>query len=123
MCFILVFTTFLFQIQLLLKYRKKSYSNQPFNKLLWLKYRIEIHFQPIRTIPIYFDICIQANANHFEPIRKTFCILFDEKQSKINPNESERIRARIDPSRIFNQNQSKSFRPSLYSFWMNQSSD
>ena len=28
---------------------------------------------------IYSDIFIRANANHSEPIRKTFCISFDEK--------------------------------------------
>ena len=53
----------------------------------WRKYRIRIHSELIRTIPIHSDICIQANANHSEPIRKTFCISFDEKRS---------IRARID---------------------------
>ena len=33
----------------------------------------------------YSDICIRTNANHSATIRKTFCILFDEKRSKINP--------------------------------------
>ena len=52
----------------------------------------------------YSDIYIRANANnHSEPIRKTFCISFDEKRSEIirlnpinsktsiqmNPNQSE----------------------------------
>ena len=63
--------------------------------------------------PIRSDICIRANANHLEPIRKTFYNLFDEKRQKIdptisdlirgnNPNQSESTRARIDPNRIFN---------------------
>ena len=42
------------------------------------------HSEPVRTIPIHSDICIRANANHSEPIRKTFCIWFDKKRSKIN---------------------------------------
>ena len=49
--------------------------NQP-----WRKYRIGIHSEPIRTIPIHSDICIQANPNHSEPIRKMFCNSFDEKR-------------------------------------------
>ena len=53
------------------------------------KYRIEIHSESIWTIPIYSDICIQANANHSQLIRETFCILFDDKRSKINPINSE----------------------------------
>ena len=56
---------------------------------LWRKYQIEIHSESIRTIPIRFDICIRANANHSEPIQKTFCISFDEKQTK---NRSDLIR-------------------------------
>ena len=35
-------------------------------KLPWRKYRIGIHSEPIRTIPIHSDVCIQANANHSE---------------------------------------------------------
>ena len=46
----------------------------------WWKYRIWIHSEPIKTIPIHSDICIRANANHSEPIRKTFCISFGEKR-------------------------------------------
>ena len=42
------------------------------------KYRIEIHSKSIRTIPIHSDICIRANANHSEPIRKTLFISFNE---------------------------------------------
>ena len=53
----------------------------------WQKYRIGIHSEPIRTIPLHSAICIRANANHSEPIWKTFCISFDEKQFyfRINP--------------------------------------
>ena len=40
-------------------------------------------------IPIHSDICIRANANNSEPIRKTFCISFDEKRLKINPINSK----------------------------------
>ena len=68
-------------------------------ELSWRKYRIGINWEPIRTIPIHSDICIRANANHSEPIRKTFCISFDEKSDLIrgsNPNESDSIRARIE---------------------------
>ena len=67
----------------------------------------------IRTIPIHSDICIRANANHSEPIRKTFCISFDKKRSKLirtNPKpsfQSESIRAWVHLNRIFNQNQSE----------------
>ena len=66
----------------------------------------------------------RANANHSEPIRKTFCNAFDKNGKKsIRPNpkqqpewirtnpkpsfQSESIRARIYPNRIFNQNQSE----------------
>ena len=52
---------------------------------LWRKYRIGIHSEPIRTIPIHSDICIRANANHSEPIRKTFCISFDKKSIRPDP--------------------------------------
>ena len=45
----------------------------------WRKYRIRIHSESIRTIPIHTDICIRVDANHSDPIRKTFCNLFDEK--------------------------------------------
>ena len=58
----------------------------------WRKYRIEIHYELIRTIPIHSDICIRDNANHSEPIQETFCILFDEKRSKINPTSSDSFR-------------------------------
>ena len=53
-----------------------------YSQLPWRKYRIEIHSESIRTIPNHSDICIRANANHSESIRKTFCISFDEKRSK-----------------------------------------
>ena len=68
-------------------------------QLPWRKYRIKIHSETIRAIPIHFDICIRANANYSEPIRKTFRISFDEKQSKINPINSEKsIRMNPKPS-------------------------
>ena len=63
-----------------------------FIKQPWWKYRVEIHSKPIRTIPIYSDICIRTNANHSEPIRKTFCISFNAKRSKTDPTKSELIR-------------------------------
>ena len=102
------------------KRRKKGVSN----KVPWRKYRIGIHSEPIRTIPIHVDICIRANANHSEPIRKTFCNSFDEKRSKINPIhstlirsitlnipepsfQSESFQARIVSNRIFNHNHTK----------------
>ena len=43
----------------------------------------------VRIYTINFDICIRANANHSELIRKNFCISFDEKWSKINPTQSD----------------------------------
>ena len=46
----------------------------------WRKYRIGIHSEPIRAIPIHSDICIRANPNHSEPIRNTFYNSFDEKR-------------------------------------------
>ena len=48
------------------------------------KNKLQIHSESIRTISIHSDICIQDNANHSKPIRKTFRISFDEKRSKIN---------------------------------------
>ena len=64
---------------------------------------MKIHSVSIRTIPIHSDICIWANVNNSELIRKTFCISFDEKGQKsirinpinvgtsfrMNPNQSE----------------------------------
>ena len=55
----------------------------------WRKYRIEMHSESIIPIPIHSVTCNQANANHFERIRKTFCISFDEKRSKIDLTYSE----------------------------------
>ena len=40
----------------------------------WLKFRTEIHFEPIRFIPIHSEICFRANPNSFESIRKKFSI-------------------------------------------------
>ena len=56
--------------------------------LPWRKYRIGIHSKPIRTIPIHYDICIRANANHSEPIRKRFVtrLMMNAKKSiRLNP--------------------------------------
>ena len=95
--------------------QSESFRTNPKNVLFlpWQKYRIEIHSESIRIIPIfvsepmriipnqsekrfisplakvsdwnsfrvnqnYCDICIRANANHFEPIRKTFCFSLGE---------------------------------------------
>ena len=64
--------------------KKWRFTEKQWNMVLktkpWRKYRIGIHSEPIRTIPILSDICIQANANYSEPIRKTFCISFDKKR-------------------------------------------
>ena len=65
----------------------------------WRKYRIEIHSERIRVIPRNFGICFRTLPSHSQPIRKTFCISFDEKRPKINPNESEiKFLIRINPS-------------------------
>ena len=40
--------------------------------LHWRKFGIGIHSEPNRTIFNHSDICIRANANQYEPIRKTF---------------------------------------------------
>ena len=77
-------------------------------KVPWRKSRIEIHSESIRIIPIHSDICIRANSNYSEPIRKTFCISFDEipneyepiRNQVFNPDQSESIQARIDPNRM-----------------------
>ena len=55
------------------------------NPCPWQNFWIEVYSEPIGTIPIHSDMRIRAKANHAEPIRKTFCILFNEKRSKINP--------------------------------------
>ena len=47
----------------------------------WQKFSIRIQSEGVKAIP-----------NHYEPIRKSFCILFDEKRSKTNkfiPLQSE----------------------------------
>ena len=61
------------------------------------------------------------NANHSELIRKKFCISFDEKWSKINPNQSDQFRD-INPNesvpirnQVFNPDKSESFRPWIHS--------
>ena len=43
--------------------------------------KVRVHSEAISTVPIHSDICIQANANHPEPIQKTFYISFDKKQA------------------------------------------
>ena len=69
---------FLYQTDKICSYRRGPIDPSPC-KQPWGKFRIGIHSKPIRTIPIHSDICIRANANHSEPIRKTFCISFDEE--------------------------------------------
>ena len=86
-----------------MKFEKKPFYTLILINNSWRKYQIGIHSEPIRTIPIHSDICIRANANHSEPIQKTFCKSFDEKRKEsIRPNP-----IRIDPNRTFNQNQSE----------------
>ena len=46
---------------------------------------IEIHSEAIIIIPIYSKICIRANLNSSESIRKKFSISFDVLRLKINP--------------------------------------
>ena len=98
--------------------------------LPWRKYRIVIHSELIRTIPIHSDIpnesekCFISRLMKIgqKPIRLN-PINF-ETSIRMNPNESEPIRnqvfnlvqselirSRIYLNRIFNQNQSKSFWP------------
>ena len=55
----------------------------------WREYQNEIHSEPTNTIPIHYDICNSVNVNHSEPIRKTSCIPFDEKLSKISRIDSD----------------------------------
>ena len=69
-----------------------SSGSHPSENIPWQKYRIGIHSKSVRTIPFHSDICIWVNANHSEPIRKTFCISFDKKRSKINPTSSDEFR-------------------------------
>ena len=71
------------------------------------KYRIGIHSEAFRTIPIHSGICVRANANHSEKIRKTFYNSFDEKRKKIDPTKSELIRGN-------NRNESKPIRNQVF---------
>ena len=92
---------------------------------------IEIHFESIRTIPVHSDICIRANANHSEPIRKTaknqseLIWLIPRHQSewtRTNPKSSFQSRSiRINP----NHPTLDSFRLILIgnSVWIDPSSD
>ena len=58
-----------------------------FIKRPWRRYRIGIHSEPIRTIPNHSDIWIGVNANHSEPIRKSFVSrLMKNGQKSIEPN-------------------------------------
>ena len=52
----------------------------------------EIHSEPIRFIPIHSEICIRANPNSSDSIRRKFSISFDVNRLKINPSQSESIR-------------------------------
>ena len=57
------------------------------NLLSWQKYRIEIHSEPIRTIPIHSDICIRVNANHSYQSEKIFVSrLMKNRQKSIRFN-------------------------------------
>ena len=61
----------------------------------WQKCRIVIQSEPIRNIPIHSDICIRANVNHSEPIRKTFYIqakVSNWNSLKVNQNYSDSFR-------------------------------
>ena len=58
----------------------------------WPKFRIGIHSDLIRTIPNHSGICIRANANQSELIRKKFLMSFVENRSKNNPSHSDPIR-------------------------------
>ena len=58
----------------------------------WRKYRIEIHSDSIKTIPIHSNICIRANANHSEPIQKSVVSRLmknGQKPIRLNPINSE----------------------------------
>ena len=61
-------------------YRLKKLTDSIAHNTPCLKYRLGIHSEPIRTIPIHSDIRIRANTNHSKPIRKTFCNSFHEKR-------------------------------------------
>ena len=91
-----------------------SLPNSPVNLVdSAIKYRIGIHSEPIRTISIHSDICMQANANHFEPIWKTFCISFDENRLKIDPTLSDLIRGNYP-----NESVPIRINPTSESFWL-----
>ena len=64
----------------------------------------------IRLNPINYDTSIRVNPNQSET----------KFEIQINPIP---IRPRIDPNRIFNQNQSESFPPWIHSVWINTKSD
>ena len=55
---------------------------------------IGTHSDPIRTIPIHSDICIRANANHSEPIRKTYYMskFFEKILRKSLPSPNSQVK-------------------------------
>ena len=58
---------------------------------IFVKFRIEIHSERIRFIPIHSEICFRANPNSFESIRKKFSISCDVIRLKIKTSQSESI--------------------------------
>ena len=61
-------------------------------QLHWQKFRIEIHSELIRFISIHSEICIHANPNSSDSIRKKFSVAFDVNRLKINSSQSQSIR-------------------------------
>ena len=60
-------------------------KNKTIHSVTMRKYRVGIQFdEQIRAISRHSGICFQTIPNYSEPIRKTFCISFDEKRSKID---------------------------------------
>ena len=60
--------------------RSRIDPNRIFNRNHSKLSRIEYPGEKIalKLTPIHYNICIRANTNHYELIRKKFCILFDE---------------------------------------------
>ena len=86
---------------------KLTRSRQQSLEYPWRKYRIKIHSESIRIIPIYSDICIRANAlmnNGQKSIRLN--PINSETSIRMNQNQSE-----TKFSIQINQNQSELFRP------------
>ena len=64
----------------------------------WRRYRIEIHSESIRTVPIHSNICIRGNANHSEPIRNQ---VFNPDQSELGLIQTEfSIRNNLNESKV-----------------------